>query len=108
MQTTAEQRRHQPRLTAYMPAKIIVPGKVSEAPCVIRQISPAGAQLHVDPSWILPRCFWLRMVGETQMHYCTVIWREGLHVGVEFRSDQRSSWWSRSYEKNQLPNRARV
>jgi hypothetical protein len=39
----AEKRTDQPRLPAYMPAKIIVLGKVSEAVCIVRQISPAGA-----------------------------------------------------------------
>ena len=58
----AEKRKSHPRLEAYMQARIIVPGKTSEAPCVIRQISPAGAQLEIAPGWILPHSFWLRMV----------------------------------------------
>ena|SRR5688572_17147820 len=108
MITTAEKRKQQPRLAAYMPAKIIVTGKLSEAPCIVREISLAGAQLHIDSGWILPRSFWLRLVGESQMHSCTVRWREGSHVGVEFNSEERSSWWSRSQERSQLPNRARI
>ena len=70
MISQAERRKDEPRLTAYMPAKIIVPGKVSEAPCIVRQISPAGAQLHIDVNWILPRSFWLRLVGDPRIDRC--------------------------------------
>jgi hypothetical protein len=104
----AEKRKYQPRLEAYMKARIIVPSKVSDASCVIRQISPAGAQLEIAPEWILPRSFWLRIVGESQMHYYTLLWREGVLLSVEFRSGQRSAWRSRSRELSQVPNRARV
>lgn len=108
MTALAEKRKSHPRLEAYMQAKIIVPGKLSEAQCIIRQISPAGAQLEIAPGWILPHSFWIRIVGESQMHYCTVIWREGSRAGVEFRPDQRVAWWSRSHELSQMPNRARI
>ena len=105
----AEKRKDQPRIAAYMPARIIVPGKVSEAGCIVRQISPAGAQLDIDPGWILPQSFWLRLVGDTRMHVCSVVWREGEHVGVEFRADQRSSWWNRHQQPaKQLPTRDRL
>jgi hypothetical protein len=109
MTPTAEKRQHQPRLTAYMPAKIVVPGHVSPAECIVRQISPAGAQLQIDSSWILPRTFWLKIIGDTGMYHCNVIWRDGWHIGVEFRDDDRSSWWTQSHGMvKQLPNRNRI
>src|SRR5688572_10622381 len=108
MTAAAEKRKYQPRLEAYMQARIIVPGKVCDGQCIIRQISPAGAQLQIAPEWILPRSFWLRIVGESQLHYCTLIWREGALAGVEFRPDQRSAWWSRSHELAQVPHRVRI
>jgi|RhiMetdeSRZDD1v2_1073273.scaffolds.fasta_scaffold11300_7 hypothetical protein len=40
------------------------------------------------------------------MHLCSVVWREGEHVGVEFQLEQRSSWWNRHQRaSNQLPTR---
>jgi hypothetical protein len=106
MRVLAKNRQDQPRLPAYMPAKIIVPGKVSEAPCVIRQISPAGAQLQIDPAWILPRSFWLRIIGDYRLHLCTVKWRQDLLVGVEFHS--APSPFQTRITTNQLPNRVRT
>jgi hypothetical protein len=109
MAATAEKRQDQPRLAAYMPAKVIVPGQVSPAECIVRQISPAGAQLQVDSSWILPRTFWLKIIGDTGMYHCNVIWRDGWQLGVEFRDDDRSSWWTQSHGMvKQLPNRNRI
>jgi hypothetical protein len=109
MTAAAEKRQDQPRLNAYMPAKIIVPGQVSPAECIVRQISPAGAQLQVDSSWILPRTFWLRIVGDPGMYHCTVRWREGRIIGVQFGTDDRNTWWAHSHNLvKQLPNRDRT
>jgi hypothetical protein len=107
MRVLVEHRHDQPRLAAYMPARIIVPGKVSEAPCVIRQMSPAGAQLQIDPAWILPRSFWLRIVGDFRLYQSTVKWRQDLLIGVEFEAGQSTPFQTR-VPHNQLPNRARM
>jgi hypothetical protein len=108
MTASAEKRQDQPRLSAYMPAKIIVPGQACPAECIIRQISPAGAQLQVDTAWILPPTFWLRIIGDTSMYHCTVMWRDGRKIAVDFGND-RSSWWANSHGVvKQLPNRARI
>jgi hypothetical protein len=109
MTVSAEKRQDQPRLPAYMPAKMIVPGQASPAECIVRQISPAGAQLQVDTAWILPRTFWLRIIGDTNMYHCTMMWREGAKIGVEFGANDKSSWWTRSHGLvKQMPNRARL
>jgi hypothetical protein len=107
MKVLAEKRQDQPRLAAYMPAKIIVPGKVSEAPCAIREMSPAGALLQIDPAWIFPKSFSLRIVGDTRLYRCTVKWREDVFIGVEFSSGRPSPFEIRVLP-NQLPNRARM
>jgi hypothetical protein len=103
----SENRHDEPRLSAYMPAKIIVPGKVSEAPCVVRQMSPAGAQLQISPNWILPRNFWLRIIGDYRLYQCTHKWRRDLIVGVEFQPTQSTPFQTR-VSRSQLPNRARM
>jgi hypothetical protein len=93
---TAEKRKHHPRLEAHMKARIIGPGNLAAPTCVIRQVSFAGAQVELDPGWILPRCFWLKVVGEIQLHFCILVWRDGSRMGLEFRRDHRPSWWSHS------------
>jgi hypothetical protein len=97
-----EKRRHQPRILAHMAAHI-VPGR--SVLCTVREVSPTGARLRLDGDWILPRGFWLRLVGDVQMHYCAVTWTGGGAVGVEFRPDQRSSWWH-GQNIAQLPHRS--
>jgi hypothetical protein len=108
--SSLEKRRYEPRLPAYMAARIVAPGQVSPAPCVVLEISQAGAKLQIGNDWILPRTFWLRIDGDTLMHYCTLVWREGQHVGVEFPPGHDSSWWkhSQAIRDKQLPSRARV
>jgi hypothetical protein len=106
---TAELRQYAPRLSAYMPARIVVPGKISPAHCIIREISPAGGRIEIDVDWILPKQFWLRIIGDTIMYKCTIEWRAGRNVGVNFDLEDRTSWWMHSQRlSNRLPNRARL
>jgi hypothetical protein len=88
-----EKRRDNPRLPAHMEARIISPGRGSPAPCVVREVSPAGAKLDVDKDWALPKAFWLRISGDSCMHFCTVAWREGDSVGVQFTAGDYRAWW---------------
>lgn len=85
-----EKRVHQPRLPTNMKARLIVPGQVAPAPCTITDISPGGARLQIDTQWILPRSFWLRIVGDASLHYCVMVWRKGEEVGVDFRRPESS------------------
>ena len=100
-----EKRQHS-RIAAHIAASIVVPGRA--VACIVREISPAGARLQLGDDWILPRGFWLRPEGDTQMHYCTVAWIEGRAVGVEFRPEHRGSWWRHGQNIIQLPHRARI
>jgi PilZ domain-containing protein len=93
MSELTERRRNRPRLAADIFADIIIPGKVSVAPCQVVEVSPAGARLHVSTSWILPRSFCFRLAGTTRIFQTTIVWRQGNELGVEFRVDQRNVWW---------------
>ena len=94
MATTIEKRQDQPRLVADIPADIILPGKMSAAPCRVVEVSPAGARRQVSTVWALPLSFSFRLSGTSRMFHSTVVWRRGAEVGVEFRSDQCKLWWS--------------
>ena len=88
-----EKRRDQPRLPAHMEARIISPALGFPTRGVVREISPAGAKLDVDKNWTLPKAFWLRITGDSGMHFCTVAWREGTSVGVQFPTGHDRAWW---------------
>jgi len=93
-----------------MAARIVAPGQNSPAPCLVREISEAGAKLQIDECWIIPRTFWLRIDGDIRLHHCTVVRRNGPEIGVEFPVGHDSSWWkhSRAALNRQLPTRARI
>lgn len=93
-----EQRRDGTRLPTEMGAQIFAPGQRSSVPCIVRDISPAGAKLEIDNGWVLPRSFWLRIDGHTHMYFCMVVWRKDAHMVVDFPSSRDSSWWTRSNE----------
>jgi hypothetical protein len=76
-----------------MEARIVSPIRGSLAPCVVREVSPAGAKLEVDNNWGLPEAFWLRIVGDTGMHFCKLTWRQGASVGVSFVTGHDRGWW---------------
>ena len=51
--------------------------------CIVRNLSEGGAKLQVDPLFDVPELFTLVFLdGSKQV--CQVIWRKGLHIGVEF------------------------
>jgi hypothetical protein len=94
---------------AYMHAMIVVPGHRTFPPCIVREVTPQGARLEVDSNWILPRDFWLLIAGDAYVRYCTLRWRHGESVNVNFKSGQRSSWLpTGSGCSKRLPDRARV
>jgi len=105
-----EQRQFHPRLPANMSARIVAPGQISPAPCVVREISQFGAKLEIRPGWIIPRTFWLRIDGDSRLHHCLVVWRSSLIIGVDFPKEHDNTWWRHSREllKKQIPSRARI
>jgi len=94
MPTTNEKRQDQPRFAADIAADIIIPGKVAAAPCQVVEVSPAGARLNVSTSWALPKSFSFRLSGSSRIFHTTIIWRQGIQLGIEFRPDQRAIWWN--------------
>ena len=106
----SEKRGCQPRVPAHMTAHIVAPGQYSPAPCVVREFSQSGGRIELEDGWIVPPTFWILIQGDTVMHYCRIIWREGLALGVEFPPGHSGSWWryTRSLLNTGLPSRARI
>ena len=68
----------------HIPAKIVVPGQISPAPCIIQEISLGSARLELDPDWVIPKTFWLCIDFASCVHPCRLVWREGHAAEVAF------------------------
>ncbi len=53
-------------------------------PCVVRDISDTGAKLKVDTGRHPPDHFQLQIELDGLVASCTVVWRDGQQLGVEF------------------------
>jgi|SRR5687767_14698780 hypothetical protein len=95
--TDHKERRYTLRQPAGMPARIIMPNHRSFAPCVVRDVSPTGAKLLLDESWVIPQAFWLRIEDDPVLRYYTVAWRTPTEVGVELASPKRKKTWTRDW-----------
>jgi hypothetical protein len=86
----------------------LAPGQISPAPCLVQDISEMGAKLRVNDGWIVPKTFWLRINGDSNLRHCTVAWRKGQVLGVRFAADDKS-WWrhTKAALNGLLPIRAR-
>jgi len=78
-----ERRRH-PRTTAAEPARIVFDYRSVHA-CTIRDVSPDGACLRLDPGIAIVDTFDLISDGGNDAHICRLIWRSKDRIGVAFR-----------------------
>ncbi|MEM1050419.1 MAG: PilZ domain-containing protein [Pseudomonadota bacterium] len=60
-------------------------------PCVVRDISEAGARMRVDTPDSIPETFDLLIELDGFEAECEVLWREGREIGVRFLSEPRIS-----------------
>jgi hypothetical protein len=106
---TLREKRERPRHSAYMFAKMLVPGQDVPTSCIVREISPSGAQIEVKGHSVVPKVFWLQIDGDTKLHLCEVASISEEYLGVDFRPDKRAGWAVQTSESTlQLPNRARL
>lgn len=60
-------------------------------PCVVRDLSVAGARLQVDCADSIPNTFDLLIELDGFESECEIVWREGKQVGVRFLAEPRIS-----------------
>ena len=65
----------------------VVLGMFRSVPCIVTDISNAGARLSVHETQDLPDKFWLKVSGYRRKMKAETRWREGDQVGVEFTLD---------------------
>src|SRR5262245_22330003 len=86
MKSNVQTREHRrsARRNAFMPGTIYFPNQTEHVDCMVCNLSQDGALLETSLAKELPSMFSLRLKGETKLRYCTVVWRSGIHMGVEF------------------------
>jgi hypothetical protein len=89
----SEEKRRNPRLPALMKGHIIAPNHIAAAPCVVSNISCQGTKLRLAKGWVIPRMFWLRLMGDPRLRFCAVVWRQGQHLGVSFMAEAGTFSW---------------
>ena len=55
--------------------------------CVVRDISPAGAKLEVDRTYVLPQEFDLEVPQRSAVYPCELKWRKENAAGVRFKEN---------------------
>lgn len=52
--------------------------------CIVRNLSTEGALLETDGQTAIPDHFSIIIKPEMKRHYCQVIWRSGVKIGIKF------------------------
>lgn len=79
-----KERRRNPRLRTLKGGSILF-GTAASIDCIIRNMSEAGAGLHVDTTSGIPDDFTLLIKPEIVKRDCRIIWRSARRLGVHFK-----------------------
>ena len=52
--------------------------------CIVRNLSPVGANLEVESPVGIPDCFTLSIRADKFSRVCHIIWRKARRIGVRF------------------------
>jgi hypothetical protein len=82
------ERRKNPRVLTLKTGKLSISNRASAIDCAILDISDTGACLLVPADAEVPGSFSLAIDGDQEPHYCTMKWKRGARLGVEFQPEQ--------------------
>ena len=77
------ERRSTARSRVLRGAKLVL-GKSSMEDCVVRNVTNAGARIHISKAVDLPEAFDLTFDGGYSFRHCRIIWRSATETGVQF------------------------
>jgi hypothetical protein len=81
----AATRKREPRKSVSQPGWITLDGGFAARPCVVQNISSAGAKIMADDAAALPGTLRLAFARDARTgRNCQVIWRRGNSIGVKF------------------------
>ena len=87
-QSKRNEKRGSSRKRTQMRANIVDPDHGIIANCVVCDLSSLGAKLELKEQVDLPSTLWLKIQHDSALRYCTVKWRRGRSLGVEFSLDK--------------------
>src|SRR5688500_1826579 len=85
---TVQERRLTPRGRTFLGGKIIFNSGRSAIDCTVRNLSDDGACLEVANVAGIPKEFYLRISGETELRTCTFAWASGNRIGISFGHEE--------------------
>ena len=78
-------RKREVRKSLHQPGWITLDGGFAARPCVVQNISSAGAKITADGAGALPGTLRLAFARDVRTgRNCQVIWRRGNSIGVKF------------------------
>ena len=81
----AATKKREPRKSLSQPGWITLDGGFAVRPCVVQDISSAGAKITADDASALPGTLRLAFARDARTgRNCQVIWRRGNSIGVKF------------------------
>jgi hypothetical protein len=81
----AATKKREPRKSVSQPGWITLDGGFAARPCVVQNISSAGAKIMADDAAALPGTLRLAFARDARTgRNCQVIWRRGNSIGVKF------------------------
>jgi hypothetical protein len=83
MQPVPDSRAHT-RQPTYFAGQIAFEGRHLTLKCLVRNLSPAGANLVLPGEYALPREFDLHIASRSQSYRVRLIWCHGIRGGVQF------------------------
>jgi len=78
------ERRRQPRSRTLKSAQILLNHHNSVIDCTVRNLSPAGACLHVASTLGIPESFDVIFHADNTVRSCRMVWHKEKQIGVEF------------------------
>jgi hypothetical protein len=80
------ERRKSPRRRVFLRGKVVLANTHFSSDCTIRDLSPTGARIRVNPDTISIDPYHLIVVKDGVVHASTTAWQTGDEVGLEFDS----------------------
>ena len=81
-----EDKRSAPRIRSFLKGRIAFSNGMSSMDCLVRNISPSGAKLHLTEGIALPEVFELHIPQRNETVRAQMRWRRGDEIGVLFLS----------------------
>ena len=101
-----QQNRHHPRIRSFLKGEIIHSAGAIRIDCTVRDLSPDGARLQVPRSVPLPDPLDLNVLQRNIHERCTITWRHGDEVGVNFHTAKRPDSWPEQLQQPMTNDRA--